>query len=282
MKKSHLVLALLVLFAGCTSSDSKTNTEEEQDTTTPKIYGNELSISFEDFPQTISSEALEYFKIKFDANENIEGVKILVYNLGSFISSSCEGKTAVRDISEGTSKQISCTLKVEDAPYDEVNQNLKFETIYKISQDKGQIEFTVYDSSDFETSHPSLSETETELSIGSLKLDSGNIKEGEPLNVEFDITKSLGKGDICNCNIEEIIFKIPIGFSITGLSGWNRYSCGSFSCFKKENVDSSDISFTLSIAGVTNTETFHLGLELYGIWKQIESSKSITILPMNE
>ena len=279
MKKIHLVLVLLMLFAGCTTSNPQTNTKTDNTSEDEsKTYGKELSVSFDDFPSTISSSSSEYFKIKLEAGEDIESSKILLYNLGSFLSSSCEGTTSVRDIQQGSSKQVSCTLKVDDVPFEEVEQEIKVETIYKISKDEGQIGFTIYDSEDFEKETPSINDKKTELSIGLFKIDSENIKEGESFEIEFDITEILGEGDICNCNIEKIVFKIPLGFSVSGLSGWNKYSCGGFSCFEKENLNSGDISFTLSIIGVTKTETFYAGIEVFGIWKQIETKEKVTIL----
>lgn len=278
--KRTLVLVSIIFLAGCIGGETETSTgpTETTDKTEPVYSGEELTVYLDELPQEMT-KGTEYFKIVAEAEEDIESVSVLIYNLGSYLTSPCGGKNTFRDISSGETKEVSCSLKLTDDPLSDVNQEIMFEAIYKVKSYAGQIDLVVYDSEEFERVSPSTDPKSADIGAGRLEISASKIEEGERVQVSIVIDGALSESDTCGCSVESAILKVPKGFSVSGLEAWSKYTCGSFNCYELKNIDTPfDESFYVSIAGVTKTDTFYIGAELSGIWKSEEGSGTIILL----
>ena len=277
--KRALVLVSIIFLAGCIGGGSETPTRPSGTTgnNEPTYSGEELTVYLDELPQEIVS-GTEYFKIVAEAEDDIESVSVLIYNLGSYLTSPCDGKNTFRDIGAGETKEVSCSLKLTDEPLSDVDQEIMFEATYKVKSYVGQIDLAVYDSEEFERVNPATNPQSVSIGESRLEVSASNIEEGERAQVSIVIDGALAQGDLCRCSVESAILKVPQGFSVSGLESWNRYTCGSFNCYEIKNVDAPfDESFYVSIAGVTKTDTFYIGAELSGIWKSERGSETISI-----
>ncbi|MBR9689647.1 MAG: hypothetical protein GOV01_01980 [Candidatus Altiarchaeota archaeon] len=285
--KAYFALALIVLMAGCIGGgDGLTTPTNSQDTETdnsPRTHqGEELSVYLSELPIDISKGATKYFKIVAEADEDVESVKVLVYNLGNYLESSCEGSNTLRDVVAGNYKEASCSIKVVDEPIEEINQDILYEAVYKVSKYVGQVSFKVYDDDEFERVDPSYGDKDVDLVVGTLTVSPENVKEGEDIEISLNLDEELAQGDNCACSIEKVLVKIPQGFSVSGFTGWTRYVCGSFNCYERRNLDTPLTNgATVSIAGVTKTNTFYVEVEVQGVWKVTRGSDTITVLSGN-
>ena len=277
----HLVLVAMVFLAGCVSGGgdgTTTNNQENTGTEKTKVYGDELHIGIGDLPVEISVQETEYFKLITEAEESVEDVRVLVYNLGSYLSSSCAGSNSLRDVAGGEVKEVSCTLSVIEEPLEEIKQEIFYEATYKVKEYTGQVSLKVYDGDEFERVNPKIGSDSVNLGVGTLSIDNKNVEEGESVEVRIELDGDLSTGD-CGCNIEKAVVKIPKGFSVSGLSGWTRYACGTFNCYERRNIDTPlDSKATISISGVVKTDTFYIGTELNGAWKVSRGSETIIVL----
>jgi hypothetical protein len=277
--KVHLALAALVFLAGCTGGGggiSSLGGSSPPANGGAKAASEELTVYLSGLPDAVSGT--EYFTIVAEASEDISEVKFLLYNLGSYLQSSCSGTSSLRDIASGQRKEVSCSLKATDTPLENTSQELMYEASYKISKYLGQVGFKVYDSEEYERVNPAGGEDFADLGVGELRVSPENVREGETTRVVLDLSGDLATGDNCGCNIEKVLLKIPRGFSVSGSSGWTRSSCGSFNCYEKRNVNVPlNEEFGLSIAGVTKTETFYIGVEVEGVWKLVRGSDTVVI-----
>jgi len=280
--KRALVLVLIVFLAGCIGGKDETPTRPSgtTDDTEPVYSGEELTVYLDELPQEMTG-GTEYFKIVAEAEEDIESVSVLIYNLGSYLTSPCDGKNTLRDIISGERKEVSCSLTLTDDPLSDVNQEIMFEAIYKVKSYAGQIDLVVYDSEEFERISPATESKSVSIGEGRLEISDSNVKEGERVQVSIVIDGSLSIGEVCRCSVESAILKVPKGFTISGLETWSKYTCGSFNCYELKNIDAPfDESFYVSITGVTKTDTFYIGAELSGIWKSEEGSGTV-FMPAN-
>ncbi|MBR9680879.1 MAG: hypothetical protein GOU98_03590 [Candidatus Altiarchaeota archaeon] len=277
----HLVLAAMVFLAGCVGGGNGTTTDNKETTTgteTKKVYGEELHISIDGLPTEMSGVETEYFKLITEAEESVENVRVLVYNLGSYLDSSCAGSNSLRDVTGGEVKEVSCTLNMIEEPLEEIEQEIFYEATYKVKEYAGQVSLKVYDSDEFERINPTSERDSVDLGVGILSIEENNVEEGSSVDINIELDGDLSTGD-CGCNIEKAIVKIPKGFSVSGFTGWTRYSCGTFNCYQRQNIDTPLISkATISISGVVKTDTFYIGAEISGAWKVSRGSDTVILL----
>lgn len=278
----HLVLAALILLAGCTGGGGSLPTTGGGTGTKPdgggtKSTSNEISVYFTGLPEEVSDTT--YFTIAAEASDDISDAKVFVYNLGSYLESSCSGTSSFGDMYAGQKKEISCSIKARDTPLETIDQEILYESSYKISKYTGQVGFKIYDSDEYDRVNPSEGEVSADLGLGNVKVNPENAREGESISIELELGGDLATGETCNCNVEKITLKIPRGFSVTGDSGWTKSTCSNFNCYEKRNINVPLVEdLILTIAGVTKTETFYIGVEVEGIWKIIRGTDTVTIL----
>lgn len=274
----HLALAALVLLAGCTGGGGGLPQPTGGNTPTAsgsKTSSGELTVYLSGLPEKL--EGTDYFTITAEATEDISDVQIVLYNLGSYLESSCSGTNSIRDLASGQKKEISCSLKATDTPMENINQEIMFEASYRISKYTGQVAFRIYDAEEYDRVKPSEGEASADLKIGNILVSPENAREGESISIQVDLGGELATGGSCGCNIEKLLLKIPSGFSLSG-QGWTRSTCGGFNCYEKRNLDAPIAEdMALSIAGVTKTETFYVGVEVGGIWKLVRGSDTVVV-----
>jgi hypothetical protein len=278
--KFYIALAALVLLAGCVGDElpAAGGGGQQPAGTGDKTGSDEVTVYLNGLPDEVSGT--EYFTIVVEANEDVEDARVFLYNLGSYLESSCSGTNSLGSIAKGQRKDVSCSLRATDTPLGNVTQEIMFEADFKVSKYSGEAGVKVYDGVEFDRLKPGEGAATADLGVGTLSVAPGNVREGEDMHVTIELDGDLSTGDDCGCNIETVMVKIPRGFSISGDSGWTRASCGNFNCYQKSNVDvpfSEDM--TLSIAGVTRTETFYIGAEIDGIWK-VERGSGTVVIPV--
>jgi|GEM_PF-5308452 len=279
--KLYLVLALLVLLAGCTTSGGRTNTNNKNQTideSSTGISSKELSIDMKDFPSTLSYGDTKYFNIITEAKKAVQDVRVQVYNLGSYLESSCSGITPIRNVAEGEKKEVSCSLKVTDQPLEDLSQEVFYEATYKVNRYTSQTSFKVYDHDEFDRENPAHESKSVDLDIGTLSLTNINVEEGQKVGLRLSLDGELATGD-CGCNIERAVIKLPKGFTINGFSGWTQYTCGNFNCLEKRNIKTPlDAEADIAISGIIKTNTFYVGAEISGVWKLARGSNTIDVV----
>ena len=111
--KVYIALAALVLLAGCTGggsglpATSSSGGEQQQPGGTEPISAVELDVYLSGLPEEVSGT--KYFMIVAEAKEAVEDAKVFLYNLGSYLESSCSGTSSLGSMSAGQKKEISCS-----------------------------------------------------------------------------------------------------------------------------------------------------------------------------
>ncbi|MBR9681324.1 MAG: hypothetical protein GOV00_00835 [Candidatus Altiarchaeota archaeon] len=286
MKRSLAVLALvaLVFMSGCTetSGDNEESTQIGDSTTGASgAAGNYISLTLENFPSVISEGEELRFNFKVEAHGDLEDVEVLMYDFGSHIESSCNGRNKLGDMLANEIKIKTCTLKISGEPTQEIRQEMKYELNFKIKKLETELSMKVYDNTEYERSAPAPGSDFGALgSFGGISIEPKNVEEGRPVNVEIDLDDSrLVKNNLCNCHIEKLTFSVPTGFLVQGLSEWTKKSCGSDECYSTTNVNAPlKKEFTVAISGVTRSNEFYVKTTVEGIWEYVLGSQSFTIL----
>jgi len=291
MKNPVAVLALvtLVFLAGCTETpeggESPTYNSGSSGSGSTTTSGDHISITFVNFPTSIEVDEEISFSFEVDANVNVQDVEVLMYDFGSYIESSCDGRNRLGDMVRGEKKTRTCSMEVLGTPTQDISQNMKYEINFKVEEVSAELSLKVYDDVEFERESPRPdSDSQSLGKFGTFSLEPKNVEEGKPINLElrFD-DDTLIKNDVCDCTIEKVTVSVPLGFVAQGLSGWTKRSCGSNECYSTTNLNTpKNEEFTLLISGVTRSNEFYIGAIVEGIWEYSSGSKSFTILRNEE
>jgi len=283
---SALAIAVMVLLAGCTENMKKEGSSVQQTgqagkKTSSSDSGEYLNIIFENFPSQLKEGDERQFSFTIEAKDNLEDVEVLMYNFGSYVESSCNGRIRIGDISKGGAKTRTCTMKLTGAPVENKSQDMKYEVNFKIKQAEAEISVKVYDEVEFERSSPGGGDDSASLeNFAELVANPKNVEEGKPIYFNLNIDGStLTKNQNCNCNIESLSITFPSGFWVEGLDAWTKKVNANGITYTLQKINApAKKEFTAKLSGVTRSNEFYIKFSANGVWKYFTGSNSFRIV----
>ncbi len=268
--KAYLALLALVFFMGCTNSSPPAGGDRPSRVT--------AELASVEVPGTIAREdGTVRASFSFEAEEDVDDVTAKFWDLGDFLSGSCDSTLELGEVGAGQRATRTCTLRVEDVPLEDVEQKLDYLFKYRVKKYTLQLPLRIVASEEYSGDGPPVEES---FSAGAVSLDPGEVEERGAAVVVLDLSGGdFATGEDCGCSIEKVTFRIPSSLSVRGLDDWYRRSCGTnFVCYEKEGLQPFSDSFELETPGVARSRTVYIGLEVEGVWKKVEGSVSTTIL----
>lgn len=285
-KEAALGLAVLVLLSGCVeggfpgmgNTSAGPGTTGQSETT---VSGQLVEVRISGLPAVLDDNESQSFSVELTAKEEVSDVDLLIYNLGSYVASSCSGSNRVGDMDAGESETLSCTLELVDQPPRSMRQDMSYEVNYRSGRASSDVSLTVLDSTEYARQSPEGGSDSVNIGdIGHMDLEPVNIEEGRPatltINLEAD---GLIKNNLCDCHVEKLTVEVPRGFVVRGLEDWSQVSCENSQCFRLNDVETPlEEQASLSISGVTRSNEFYIKLEAEGIWRYEQGSASFRLL----
>ena len=265
MKKAFILLALLLLFAGCGKAPRgsvKRAANEE------KSAGGSISVKFLDLPAEIPAGKRKYLRIEVESLRDIEDVELSIYRP---IRGTCSGERDLGRMKKGERREISCYIEPERNGSFEA----RWEALYRIAEDGAELNVTIYDEN--EAGGGGMERENFRSVDGYFSVFPSAAVEGTSFRFEAEIRdRRLAESSGCWCSIERALIEVPQGFMIEGLEGWRKRDCGQAVCYVKENLEGLDEEFYGRMR-VTKTSSFGIKLKLFNIWMKEEGKRTVKV-----